>query len=269
MKPKKSLGQCFLTNQRAAQRIALLLKPKPGDIILEIGGGRGELTRWLLQSGATIHVVELDRDLVPLLRQRFSQLANFNLIEGDILEVDPAGLVEPGTEIKLIGNIPYHLSGEIIEWTVYRRNLFPEAVFTVQRELGQRLAATPGGKQFGSLSVLLQSSFAVKREFDLRPGSFFPPPQVSSTVVHLRRLPEYPVEMAELPALQRLLRACFRWRRKQLGNILKAEYELSTATVTEMLAEAEIAASRRPEQLAVAEIVTLLRRLPCSDRGSG
>ena len=269
MKPKKSLGQCFLTNQRAAQRIALLLKPEPGDIVLEIGGGRGELTRWLLQSGATVHVVELDRDLIPLLRQQFSKSDNFNLIEGDILEVDPAGLVEPGAQIKLIGNIPYHLSGEIVEWTVYNRDLFSEAILTVQKELGQRLTATPGGKQFGSLSVLLQSSFSAKREFDLRPGSFFPPPRVFSTVIHLQRLPEYAVEQAELPALQRLLRACFRWRRKQLSNILKAEYELSAAMVTEMLAKLEITASRRPEQLAVAEIVTLLRRLPCSNRDSG
>ena len=269
MKPKKSLGQCFLTNQRAARRIATLFKPTPGEIVLEIGGGRGELTRWLLQSGATVHVVELDRDLIPLLRQQFSQFANFNLIEGDILEVEPTGLVEPGTQIKLIGNIPYHLSGEIIEWTVYRRDLFPEAVFTVQKELGQRLVAAPGSKQFGSLSVLLQSSFAAKREFDLRPGSFFPPPRVSSTVIHLQRLPEYLIEQEELPALQRLLRACFRWRRKQLSNILKAEYELSAATVSEMLAELEITASRRPEQLAVAETVTLLRRLPCSNQDSG
>ncbi|MFH2054327.1 MAG: rRNA adenine N-6-methyltransferase family protein, partial [bacterium] len=149
------------------------------------------------------------------------------------------------------------------------REIFPSAVLTVQKEMGQRLCAVPGSKQFGSLSVLLQSSYLTERAFDLRPGSFFPPPQVSSTVVKLRRLPDYFIEMDELPELQRLLRAAFRWRRKQLLNILKAEYELTAEAAGELLAGAGIAPSQRPEQLAVAEFALLMRRLACLDRGSG
>ncbi|MFH2056427.1 MAG: rRNA adenine N-6-methyltransferase family protein, partial [bacterium] len=114
MRPKKSLGQCFLINQNAAKRIAGLLEATPQDTVLEIGGGRGELTRWLLESGAQLLVVELDRDLVPLLQEQFSAHDNFHLIAGDILEVEPRTLVSAGQQVKLIGNIPYHLSGEIV-----------------------------------------------------------------------------------------------------------------------------------------------------------
>lgn len=269
MKPKKSLGQCFLINKNAAKRIASLLEATPEDTILEIGGGRGDLTCWLLESGAELYVVELDRDLIPLLHEQFAQSENFHLIEGDILTIAPQLLADAGRQIKLIGNIPYHLSGEIIEWTVRHRDLFPVAVFTVQKEVGQRLSAVPGSKQFGTLSVLSQTSFAVERAFDLKPGSFFPPPQVASTVVKLTRLPKFLIEMAELPDLQRLMRAAFRWRRKQLLNILKAEYEMTAAEAGAILAELEIDSSRRPEQLAASEFATLMRRLACLDRGSG
>lgn len=269
MRPKKSLGQCFLINKGAAQRIASLIEPASSDNILEIGGGQGELTRWLVASGAQTYVVELDRDLAPRLREKFADNDNFHLIEGSILDVDPAKLIESSTQFKLIGNIPYHLTGEIVEWTVRYRESFTDAAFTVQKEVGQRLVAQPGNKQFGSLSVLLQTSFSGSRAFDLKPGSFFPPPQVSSTVVKFKRLPEYLIEMDELSDLQRLLRAAFRWRRKQIVNILKAEYDLTSTVVGELLDGVAIAANLRPEQLAVADFVRLLRRLVCLVRGSG
>lgn len=263
MKPKKNLGQCFLINKHASARIASLLELTPSDSVLEIGGGRGDLTTHLLDSGAQVTVVELDMDLIEPLHERFRDCSNFTLIGQDILTLDPTQVGEIGQQLKLAGNIPYHLSSPIMEWLIRNRSLFDRAVFTLQKELADRIVASPGGKQFGSLTVFVQMFYQARKEFDLKPGSFFPPPKVNSAVVTLSRLDEPLAIGDELDEIRRLTRSCFRWRRKQIIRILREEYELEVATVEELLGSLQIPGSVRPEQLAVVDFVSLARKLKC------
>jgi 16S rRNA (adenine1518-N6/adenine1519-N6)-dimethyltransferase len=203
------------------------------------------------------------------LQEKFSVRPNFSLIEQDIREVIPAEFDSGITRITLIGNIPYDLSGEIAEWIVRHRDQLMQAVLTVQKEVAERIVAQPGSKQFGSLTVLLQSSYAAKKILDLRPGSFYPKPKVSSSVVHLTRLNRYLVADDELPCLRRLVRACFRWRRKQMVRILREEYQIEPAAAKEVLDALDVDPTRRPEQLPVEVFASLARKLECSTRDSG
>lgn len=268
MRPKKSLGQCFLINKNAAARIASLLDLTPTDRVLEIGGGRGDLTEHLLATSAQVTVVEIDKDLVPVLRSLFGAASNFSLLERDILEFDPSTLSETASGLKLVGNIPYHLTSPIMEWLVAHRDYFSLAVFTLQKEVADRLAASPGSKLFGSLTVFVQIFYAVRKVFDLKPGSFFPPPKVMSSVVELTRLPQALISNDEMDDLRRLTRACFRWRRKQIVRILREEYTLELPAIREILQSLSIPESVRPEQLSVTDFVALSRELACQHRDS-
>ncbi len=268
MKPKKSLGQCFLINKNAAARIASLLNLTPRDSVLEIGGGRGDLTEHLLATGAQVTVVEIDRDLVPVLKSLFGALSNFSLLESDILEVDPSTLSETTSDLKLVGNIPYHLTSPIMEWLVTNRDYFSLGVFTLQKEVADRLAASPGSKLFGSITVFVQLFYVVRKVFDLKPGSFFPPPKVMSSVVELTRLPQALIASDQMEDLRRLTRACFRWRRKQIVRILREEYTLELPVIRNILQSLSISESVRPEQLSVTDFVALSRELSCQHTDS-
>ncbi len=263
MRPKKSLGQNFLINQNAARRIASCLELRPGDTALEIGGGRGDLTCHLVDSGAQVMAVELDNALVEGLRSRFRDATNLRVLHDSILDIRPADAISPATEAKLVGNIPYNLTSPIIEWIVEHRSTFPLVVLMVQKEVGQRLAANPGGKDFGSLTIFVQLFFNVKRVFTLRPGSFFPKPKVDSAVIRLERLPQPHIVDSEYADLRRLTSACFRWRRKTIVRILREEYRLDQQAAVDLLTSLALTPAIRPEQLAVTDFVALMRKLKC------
>ncbi len=264
MRPKKSLGQCFLINKGAAQRIAALLGIEPNDTVLEIGGGRGELTTFLVIPEARVYTVEIDSELTASLRHRFADQQNLSVIEDDILKVNPSQLDLKTNTLKLVGNIPYHLSSAIVKWLIKWRRIFPLAVITVQKEVADRLTAAPGGKQFGSLTIFLQIFYSARKVFDLKPGSFYPPPKVTSSVLCLKRLSESLVSDAEFADLRRLTRCCFGWRRKQILHILKEEYRLAPEVLETILGELSIESTSRPEQLAVTDFVALSRKLVCA-----
>ncbi len=268
MKPRKSLGQNFLINAHAAKRIVQLLAPRTNETVIEIGGGRGDLTVHLAATGARLYVLELDRALADMLVTRFAGRQNLQVIATDVLQFDPASLPDIGEEIKVVGNLPYNITSPILEWLINHRDRFSEAVVMMQKEVALRLNASPGGRDFGSLTVFVQLFYDVQRAFDLKPGSFFPAPQVSSSVVHLKRRPVQLVSDEEFPALRRLTAACFRWRRKQLLRILREEYSLSPEVAARICEDLDISVRARPEQLAVAQFVELAKLLEChkSDR---
>jgi 16S rRNA (adenine1518-N6/adenine1519-N6)-dimethyltransferase len=264
MRPKKSLGQNFLVNHHAAKRIASLLNLVPGETVVEIGGGRGDLTTHLVDTGARVITVEFDRNLSSALSARFAENCSLQVVQSSILEVDPANILAPQMTAKLVGNIPYNLTSPIIEWTLEQRQFFPLVVLMVQREVAQRLAARPGGKDFGSLTVFVQLYYSVRRVFTLGPGSFFPKPKVDSAVVELKRLDKALIADSEYPGLRRLTSACFRWRRKTIVRILREEYGMEQNSVTDMLEALAIMPRSRPEQLAVSDFVALTRKLACT-----
>lgn len=268
MSPKKSLGQNFLINTNAARRIAAMLQPQADEQVLEIGGGKGDLTCHLLETGAAVITVEVDRSMVTRLRERFAERANVRVIEGDILQFDPRTIVAPGESLKLVGNIPYNITAPILEWLIEYRDLFPLAILMMQKEVASRIAADSGGKEFGSLTIFVQLFYHVRSVFDLKPGSFFPKPKVSSSVVRLERLPESLISDEEYPYLRRLTSACFRWRRKQIVRILREEYQLDQLPAPALLDALNIPYTARPEQLVIGQFVALARRLRCHESDS-
>lgn len=263
MKPRKELGQNFLINVGAARRIVDLLSLHPSEAVLEIGGGRGDLTVHLLATGARVITVEYDRDLVARLRERFADQSRLEIVQGDILRFDPAAVSGRECAAKLVGNLPYNITSAILEWIIERRRMFPELVVMVQKEVAARIVAKPGGKNFGSLTVFVQLFYTATRAFDLRPGSFFPAPKVSSSVVHLTRREQPLVSDADFPALRRLTAACFRWRRKQLLRILREEYQLTPEIADHLCRRVGAEPTQRPEQLAVTDFVVLAKDLSC------
>jgi 16S rRNA (adenine1518-N6/adenine1519-N6)-dimethyltransferase len=264
--PKRFLGQHFLSDPRILARIADQLEAEPGDRVLEIGPGRGALTEALVARGVRLTAIERDRDLVPGLRTRFPGVT---VIEGDALTIDWAAAVgaQPGDPWLVTGNIPYYITTPLIEKALASPR--PDRiVFLIQREVALRLAAKPGTKEYGALTVGVQAAARVERAFTVAAGSFHPRPRVDSAVVRLIPLDEPIVPAAEAPAFRRFVTGLFSARRKQLGRALQSAFDLDAETVGTMLRALGIDPARRAEVLELAEFVRIYRWLVDAGRGS-
>ena len=179
MRAKKSLGQNFLRDDTVVRRIVDALDLRSGDTVIEIGPGRGALTEKLLDTGAKVIAIELDRELVPALRVQFHFQPNFRVVEADVLETDFAELSGSSTNgaIKLVGNLPYNISTPILQRLIDQRYLFSGLVLMFQREVVERITASPGGKERGFLSVLVENAFTSEHLFDVPPPAFQPVPR--------------------------------------------------------------------------------------------
>ncbi len=255
MAAKRHLGQHFLSDPKILGRIADALGAAPGDRVLEIGPGRGALTRPLLDRGVRLTAIERDRDLIPALRA----LPGLALIEGDALEVDwPSALgLEPGERWQIIGNIPYNLTSPLID-----KALAPprpaRVVFLVQREVADRLGAEPGTAEYGALTVGVLVAARVERLFGVPAGAFRPRPRVASAVVRLEPRPVPLVTDAELPRFRRLVRGLFGARRKQLVRAIRTVTGLGPEQAGLVVARAGLDPIQRPETLAPEDFVRLL-----------
>jgi 16S rRNA (adenine1518-N6/adenine1519-N6)-dimethyltransferase len=259
------LGQHFLTDPRILQRIVDALDPAPDDVVLEIGAGKGSLTERLLASGLHVIAIEKDRRLAGECGVRNAECGvdRLTVVSGDALRMDWHALVTPHSafhtpHFKIIGNIPYAITSPLID-----RALTPplpkRIVFLVQAEVAERIAARPGSKTYGALSVGVQAVCRVERLFTVRAGAFTPPPKVQSAVVRLTPLAEPLVAPHEIAAFRAFVTACFARRRKQLGNVVMGVTGQPRAAVTALLAELGLDAAARPETLAPAEFARLLR----------
>lgn len=258
MRAKKSLGQHFLHDPRIQGRIAESLTFTPGDAVLEIGPGRGALTAELVSRGAVVTAIEKDRDLLAGLVRRFPAL---RLAHGDAMDLDwPALAGVAAGDLKVIGNIPYNITSPLID-----KALTPprprQVVFLVQKEVADRVAAGPGGRSYGALSVGVQAVARVERLFVVPAGAFQPPPKVDSAVIRLTPLVEPLVSDQEVAGFRRLVTGLFSARRKQLQRGLRQLTGLAGEVIDEWLAALGIDGARRPETLSPAEFVTLYRRL--------
>jgi 16S rRNA (adenine1518-N6/adenine1519-N6)-dimethyltransferase len=226
----RRLGQHFLFDPSILDRIVDALDPLPEDVVLEIGAGRGTLTARLAAQVGRVIAVERDRELAAFLRgergtgkgEGFAALpGNVSVIEGDALEIDWRGLLEPVLhEPKVVGNIPYSITTPLIDKALTPP--MPAAVvFLVQREVADRLAADPGSKAYGALTVGVQAVAAVERLFDVPAGAFRPPPKVDSAVVRMVPLDQPLIAEADHPAFRRFVTALFGRRRKQLVGALR------------------------------------------------
>jgi 16S rRNA (adenine1518-N6/adenine1519-N6)-dimethyltransferase len=249
---KRSLGQNFLTDAAIIERIIEAVDPEECDQIIEIGPGRGALTPRLVEAGASVAAIELDRELIAPLRDKFKQFTNFTLVEADILDFELTSLIKPGHEAKLVANLPYYISTAILQKLSQCRHLFAGMVLMFQREVVERISAEPGNSDRGFLTVMVESSFAVERLFDVPPGAFRPAPKVWSSVVRLRPKERSPADQA---GFRDLVSRGFAQKRKTLMNNLRPIW----GDAATMLERAGIDPTRRAETLSFDEWMRLYR----------
>jgi 16S rRNA (adenine1518-N6/adenine1519-N6)-dimethyltransferase len=216
---KKHLGQNFLHERGVIDRIVQAIDPRPGDRIVEIGPGQGALTFPLLRRRGEVTAIEFDRDLHAPLQAAARQHGVLHLIEGDVLGVDFTALAGSG-QIRLVGNLPYNLSSPILFHALDHAGAIRDMHFMLQKEVVERMAAGPGSKVFGRLSVMLQAYCAVTPLFPVPPGAFRPAPKVDSAVVRLVPKPAEKVEVIDHRTFANVVRAAFGQRRKTLRNAL-------------------------------------------------
>ena len=257
----RRFGQHFLARASILERIAEAACEPETPRVIEIGPGRGALTEYLLKRARRVAAIEVDPVLVHYLRQKFrDEIADgrLELIEGDVLQTDLAGLTSMaygGEAAPVAGNLPYYITSPILEKVFAARDAWSKAVFLVQAEVAERLAAGPGGRDFGYLSVLAQVRAHVKLLFPVPRAAFRPPPKVDSAVVALTpRDAAKDFGITDVGAFLKFASACFRQKRKTLRNNLAVIYD-------KVLVDELPEAGRRAEQLSIAELASIAERL--------
>lgn len=253
---RKSLGQHFLSDRRILGRIADALQLKGGETVLEIGPGRGALTDILAERAGRLIAIEYDRALADLLRQRYARRGNVLIAEADVLEVS-LGELAAGPYV-LVGNVPYYITTPILFHALVPPRA-ERAVYLVQREVADRLAAAPGSKEYGGLTVNVAAVAKAETLFRVPAGAFSPPPKVESAVVRITPLATPLVEPAEERPLRTLVQNAFGMRRKQMRRVVRSLLALDAAAADALLAAAHIDPEVRPETLSPEQFVALLR----------
>ncbi|UCD63801.1 MAG: ribosomal RNA small subunit methyltransferase A [Candidatus Zixiibacteriota bacterium] len=247
---KKRLGQNFLKSPEITQRIIELVNPEPNDLIIEIGPGRGALTRKLAESKARVVAVEFDRDLIGYLRKLAKRFGNVEVVPQDFLTFEP-----PPEKFKLVGNLPFNITSPVIEWAQQYRESIAQACLMVQKEMARRLGSSPGSRDWSPLAIFTRLSFAVEVCFDVSPRHFTPPPKVTSTVVRL--WPRQKVEVSHPDRFEKLVRLSFKQRRKTLLNNLLGELPVKREVMTEILGEAGLDQRSRAEHVTIEQFLQL------------
>lgn len=216
MRAKKSLGQNFLHDEGVIHNIVQIINPKPSDQLIEIGPGHGAITQYLQASGATLQLIELDPDLIPVLQQKFAAFDNVTLHHLDALKLKLNAEHGP---YKVVGNLPYNISSPLLISMLYQSTQVEQMIFMLQKEVVQRICAEPGTKLFGRLSVMLQHRFECIGHLTIPPEAFNPIPKVDSQIIQLISK-KNPTQL-DLPVLEGLVKQAFAMRRKTIWNNLK------------------------------------------------
>ena len=258
---RRALGQHFLRDAGITRRIVEFAGLTPQDLCVEIGPGEGVLTFLLAERAGRLLALEVDEKLVEGLRARLASLAHVEVRLADARRFDYASLpaLRPSPEgrVVIVGNLPYSVSKPILERLVAARTAVSEMVLTLQKEVAERVAAGPGSKRYGALSVLTQLYCDARLALAIPPGAFRPPPKVDSAVLHLRVLATPRVPVGDEGKFHRLVKAAFGQRRKTLANALAGGLGVSVATARQWLAAAGIDPGRRAETLSLEEFSRL------------
>jgi 16S rRNA (adenine1518-N6/adenine1519-N6)-dimethyltransferase len=253
IKPQKKMGQCFLVNRQVMESIVAFAGIRSRDVVVEIGAGLGVLTELIAQKTGKVIAVELDKKLVDVLRERLGKYENVKICCGDILKFDfEAVLAGDNLKIKVIGNVPYHISSALIFRLLSFRKAINSFVLMLQKEVAKRLVADPRGQDYGVPSVLLQMFADVRPLLDVPSESFYPKPKVESMVIKGVFFEKPAMELLDEDFFFRLVKASFAQRRKMLMNNLKKSKLLegtSESSITEALRLAGIDGQRRGETL--------------------
>jgi 16S rRNA (adenine1518-N6/adenine1519-N6)-dimethyltransferase len=253
-RPRKRFGQHFLHDPGILRRIVAAIAPQPGQHIVEIGPGEGAMTLPLLREAGKLTAIELDRDLIEPLREKARPIGELAIVNADVLTVDFAALAQGGM-IRLVGNLPYNISTPILFHCLDHAAAIADMHFMLQKEVVDRMAAAPGSKTYGRLSVMLQLRCTVEPLLKVPPGAFRPPPKVDSAVVRLTPLPASALPGVDFATIGNIVRAAFGQRRKTLSNAL------SSLLDARAIAAAGIDPRARAEQLPPADFVALAQQV--------
>ncbi len=254
--PRKRFGQNFLHDPGVIQRIISAIHPRPGQHLVEIGPGQGALTRSLLNACGQLDVVELDRDLVAPLQQQLHDAGELRVHQADALRFDFCALqTKNGARLRVVGNLPYNISTPLLFHLMQQASCIEDMHFMLQKEVVQRMVASPGNKDYGRLTVMLAYYCESEMLFSVGPGAFFPAPKVDSAIIRLRPHRQPPVEVDDPAQLAKLVAQAFSQRRKTLRNNLR---EWLSA---EAIADLDIDPGIRAERLDLAQFARLSNAL--------
>lgn len=253
MRPRKRFGQNFLCDQTIIDNIITAIAPQQHEGIVEIGPGLGALTKQLLRYIASIDVVELDRDLLPELQKLCSgsDLGQLNIHQADALQFDFCELANPAQKLRIVGNLPYNISTPLIFHLLSQLGCVQDMHFMLQREVANRLAAQPGNKAYGRLSVMAQYHCAIELLFYVPPEAFNPAPKVMSAFVRMMPHKTIAIAARDMNNFSQIVNRAFQTRRKTIHNCLKEWLTASQLTALNIDPQA------RPEQLTVTEFVAI------------
>ena len=262
IQPRKSLGQNFLADQRALERIVEAAELGPGDIVLEIGPGLGTLTRCLAAGAGWVVAIELDQRLVEVLKQTLADLPNVDIIHGDILELNPADLLErqmASFQYKVVSNLPYYITSAVLRHLLTAKVRPKLMIVTVQLEVARRITAEPGDMSLLAVSVQFYGRPRIVAR--IKASAFYPSPQVDSAVIRIDLDGRPLVEVDDADSFFKVVRAGFAQRRKQLRNALAAELALPASEVAQALSRAGVDPKRRAQTLGIEEWAKLCNEM--------
>ncbi|MCR9107158.1 MAG: 16S rRNA (adenine(1518)-N(6)/adenine(1519)-N(6))-dimethyltransferase RsmA [Gammaproteobacteria bacterium] len=255
-RPRKRFGQNFLQDAGVIARIVAAINPQAEDHLVEIGPGEGAITAGLVDCGATLDVIELDRDLIPALLASYGLRANFTLHNADVLKFDFSSIrPSDSPRLRVVGNLPYNISTPLIFRLLDCTESIADMHFMLQKEVVERLCATPGSKLWGRVGVMAQYQCAVEYLFDVGPHSFRPAPKVDSAIVRLTPYQNSPWPACDRSGLRRVVQASFAQRRKTLRNNLKGLID------TPALEELGIDPQQRAETLTLEQFIAITNAL--------
>ncbi|OUR89810.1 16S rRNA (adenine(1518)-N(6)/adenine(1519)-N(6))-dimethyltransferase [Methylophaga sp. 42_8_T64] len=252
-KARKRFGQNFLHDQSVIDDIIAAIDAQATEHVVEIGPGRGALTLPLIESCEYLDVVELDRDLIPILQARLTSFDNVHIHEADALSFDYQSLVKQQEKLRVIGNLPYNITTPLLFHLLAQSNCIEDMCFMLQREVVERICAQPGSKRYGRLSIMLQHQCQTELVFIVPPEAFDPIPKVESAIIYLRPLTNRVGGSIELAALNKVVTKAFTKRRKTMANALK------NMVSTDILVAVGIIPEQRPETVSVEQFVSLTR----------
>jgi 16S rRNA (adenine1518-N6/adenine1519-N6)-dimethyltransferase len=267
---KRRFGQNFLVDRSVVDRIIDAVRPQSDETIVEIGSGRGALTSQLLEKAGRVVAIELDRELVPQLRDKFASAPNLQLVEADALTTDFRAVIQPAESTRVVANLPYNIATAILQRLIEQRRCITEMILMLQREVVDRITAEAGSSERGYLSVLVEAYCEAEQLFGVAPQAFRPVPKVWSTVVRLRVRPNIAAEVKDERLLWQVVSAGFAQRRKTILNNLRdapepiQELLKKRGGASIVLCDAGVPPLRRAETLMLEEWALLVNAIPRS-----
>jgi 16S rRNA (adenine1518-N6/adenine1519-N6)-dimethyltransferase len=261
VRPKRSLGQNFLSDEGAAKRIAESLELKKDDTVLEIGAGKGALTKHLVGHADRVLAVEIDGRLCRHLRKSFRDKENLSVINQDILKLSFRDVIGPQVKVKVAGNLPFQITSPVVSLLLEKKEMISLCVLMVQKEVALRICALPGSRDWSPLSVAVRLHSDAEVLFHLKPESFYPPPKVDSSVIKVTFLAKPRVSVPDEEWFFEVVRSAFGQRRKMVLNSLAGSLDLPKSRIEVILTEVGINPRKRAEALDLSQFADLASAL--------